>query len=80
MFNVNRQQSEWKFVIVCEGPFDAMSIDGVAVMHNEVSEQQADIIDSLGREVIVVADTDKSGSKLLDNAVEYGWTASFPIW
>jgi len=80
VFNVNRQQSEWKFVIVCEGPFDAMSIDGVAVMHNEVSEQQADIIDSLGREVIVVADTDKSGSKLLDNAVEYGWTASFPIW
>lgn len=80
VFNVNRQLPDWKFVIVCEGPFDAMSIDGVAVMHNEVSEQQADIIDSLGREVIVVADRDRAGSKLLDNAVEYGWTASFPIW
>jgi 5S rRNA maturation endonuclease (ribonuclease M5) len=80
VFNVNKQQHDWKFVIVCEGPFDAMAIDGVAVMHNEVSEQQADIIDSLGREVIVVADRDSAGSKLLKDAQEYGWTASFPVW
>ena len=80
VFNVNKQQPEWKFVIVCEGPFDAMSIDGVAVMHNEISEQQADIIDSLGREVIVIADQDKAGSKLLQDAQEYGWSASFPVW
>lgn len=80
VFNVNSQQPEWKFVIVCEGPFDAMSVDGVAVMHNEISEQQADIIESLGREVIVVADQDRSGSKLLQDAQEYGWSASFPVW
>jgi len=80
VFNVNQQHSDWKFVIVCEGPFDAMAIDGVAVMHNEVSEQQADIIDSLGREVIVVADRDQAGSKLLRDAQEYGWSASFPVW
>ena len=80
VFNVNRQQPDWKFVIVCEGPFDAMSVDGVAVMHNEISEQQADIIDSLGREVIVVADQDSAGSKLLKDAQEYGWSASFPVW
>jgi len=80
VFNVNRQQPEWKFVVVCEGPFDAMAVDGVAVMHNEISEQQADIIDSLGREVIVVADQDSAGSKLLKDAQEYGWSASFPVW
>lgn len=80
VFNINRQDPDWKFVIVCEGPFDAMSIDGVAVMHNEISEQQADIIDSLGREVIVIADQDRAGSKLLQDAQEYGWSASFPVW
>lgn len=80
VFNTNNQQRDWKFVIVCEGPFDAMSIDGVAVLGNEVSEQQADIIDALGREVIVVADADKSGSKLVDAAVKYGWSVSFPVW
>jgi len=80
VFNVDKQKSDSKFVIVVEGPFDAMAIDGVAVLSNECSETQADIIDSLGREVIVVPDADKSGAKLVDQAVEYGWSVSFPIW
>lgn len=80
VFNLNNQLRDSKFVIVCEGPFDAMSIDGVAIMSNECSETQAEIIESLGKEVIVVADSDKAGAKLLQNAIEYGWSASFPIW
>jgi len=80
VFNTNNQRPESKFVIVCEGPFDAMSIDGVAVLGNECSEQQADIIDALGKEVIVVADRDRAGAKLLEKAIEYGWSASFPVW
>ena len=80
VFNVDRQQRNWRFVIVCEGPFDAMSIDGVAVLSNTVSEQQADIIDSLGREVIVVPDADRAGRGLVEAAMEYGWSVSFPVW
>lgn len=80
VFNVDRQHKDSKFVIVVEGPFDAMAVDGVAVLSNECSEIQADIIDSLGREVIVVPDADKSGAKLIDQAIEYGWTVSFPVW
>lgn len=80
VFNTDKQQRDWKFVIVCEGPFDAMSVDGVAILSNHVSEQQADIIDSLGREVIVVPDADRAGVGLVDSAVEYGWSVSFPIW
>jgi DNA primase len=80
VFNVDQQQAGSKFVIVCEGPFDAMAIDGVAVLGNEVSEQQADIIDSLAREVIVVPDADRAGSRLVDAAVEYGWSVSYPEW
>lgn len=80
VFNTDQQQRDWKFVIVCEGPFDAMAVDGVAVLGNDISEIQADIIDSLGREVIVVADTDVSGAKTIDAAIKYGWSVSFPIW
>jgi hypothetical protein len=80
VFNVDRQKPDSKFVIVVEGPFDAMAVDGVAILSNECSEIQADIIDSLGREVIVVPDADRAGSKLIDQAVEYGWSVSFPIW
>ena len=80
VFNVDQQRSDSKFVIVCEGPFDAMSVDGVATLGNQVSEQQADIIDSLGREVVVVPDADSAGSRLVDSALEYGWSVSFPVW
>jgi hypothetical protein len=80
VFNMNNQQADSKFVIVCEGPFDAMSIDGVAVLNNECNETQADIIESLGREVIVVADKDRAGAKMINNAIEYGWSVSFPVW
>jgi len=80
VFNVNQQRPNWKFVIVCEGPFDAMSIDGVAVLGSECSELQAEIIDNLAREVIVVPDRDRAGTKLINNAIEYSWSVSFPVW
>ena len=80
VFNTNNQLADSKFVIVCEGPFDAMSIDGVAVLNNECNETQADIIESLGKEVIVVADRDRAGARMINNAIEYGWTVSFPVW
>jgi Toprim-like len=80
VFNVDTQTPDRKFVIVVEGPFDAMAIDGVAILGNEVSEVQADIIDSLGREVIVVPDNDRAGRSLVDQATEYGWSVSFPVW
>ena len=47
---------------------------------NDCSETQADIIDSLGREVIVVPDADKAGANLVKKAIEYGWSVSFPVW
>ena len=34
----------------------------------------------MAREVIVVPDRDRAGVKLIDNAIEYGWSVSFPVW
>ncbi len=80
VFNIDKQSKDAKFVIIVEGPFDAIAIDGIAVLSNECSEVQADIIDSLGKEVIVVPDADRAGTKLVDAAIEYGWHVSYPIW
>ena len=89
VFNTDMQTPEKKFVIVVEGPFDAMAIDGVAILSSECNEVQADIIDSLGKEVIVVPDFDVkevkgkrvwAGSALVDAALEYGWSVSYPVW
>jgi hypothetical protein len=80
VFNMDRQSPDRQFVFVTEGAFDAMSIDGVAILTNEVSERQAEIIDSLGRQVIVVPDWDEAGKRLINAALEYGWAVTFPIW
>ena len=80
VFNLDMQKPNSKFVIVCEGPFDAMSVDGVSVSGAEISDTQVDQIDRLQREVIIVPDTDRAGRKLVERAVELGWTVSFPVW
>jgi len=90
VFNMDNQLPNSKFVLVVEGPFDAMSVDGVSVQTNEISEQQAEIIEGLGREVIYVPDFDQHlnkqgrpvwpGLAAVEQAIEYGWSVSFPVW
>lgn len=80
VFNTDSQKESQKYVFVCEGPFDALSVGGVALLTNDVAEQQSRIINSLGHEVIVIPDQDKSGLALIDKAIQYGWSVAFPNW
>jgi len=80
VFGIDLQQAGWQHVIVTEGIFDALSIGGLAVMHNEISDDQARLIRSLGRSVVVVPDQDRAGVELIDRAVELGWAVSIPNW
>lgn len=80
VFNLDRQTFDRKFVIVCEGPLDAICVDGIAVMSNEISPQQHNLISKLQREIIVVADKDQAGVKLINQAINWGWSVSFPDW
>jgi hypothetical protein len=80
VFNVDNQPAEHKYVFVVEGPFDAISVDGVALLTNEISDQQARIINNIGKEIIVIPDQDKAGTILIDQAKELGWSIAFPTW
>ena len=80
VFGIDLQHTDWQSVIVTEGIFDALSISGLAVMHNTISDNQARLIRSLGREVIVVPDQDVAGVELIDRAVELGYGVSIPEW
>jgi hypothetical protein len=80
VFNLDRQHYERKYVLVTEGPIDAVCVDGVAVMSAEISASQHALISQLQREVIVVADRDESGSRMVEQALEYGWSVAFPEW
>ena len=80
VFGTDLQHTNWQYTIVTEGIFDALSISGLALMHNTISDAQARLIRTLGKEVIVVPDQDLPGMELVDRAVELGYSVSMPDW
>ena len=80
VFGTDLQKTNWQSVIVVEGVFDALCINGLAVLHAEINDAQVKLIRSLGRDVVVVPDQDEAGMKLVDRAVELGWAVSMPEW
>jgi hypothetical protein len=80
VFNLDEQRPNKVFVIVCEGPVDAIHMEGVALLGSEIKDQQAMLINSLNKQVILVPDRDEAGSKLIEQAIELGWTVSMPEW
>ena len=80
VFNLDEQRPAKSFCIVCEGPVDALHIEGVALLGSEIKDQQAMMINRLSKDVIVVPDRDEAGRKLIDQAIELGWAVSMPDW
>lgn len=80
VFNVDRQQDDRQFVLVVEGQFDAIAVDGAAIMHNEPNATQVARLKALGKEIIVVPDRDKPGAKLIECALANEWAVSMPPW
>ena len=80
VFNMDAQDWTRKFVIVTEGPFDAITVSGVSILGSEINDIQRELIDGLGRKVIVVPDRDAPGEKLINQAIEFGWSVAFPDW
>ena len=80
VFGTDLQKTEWEHVLVMEGVFCALSISGLAVMHNTISDTQARLIRSLEKQITVIPDQDKAGLELIDRAVELGWAVSIPDW
>jgi len=80
VFGTDLQRPNWQHVLVMEGIFDALSIGGLALMHNTVSDAQARLIRNLGKEITVIPDRDTAGMELVDRAIELGWAVSMPRW
>jgi len=80
VFGTDLQQSDWSYVILVEGVFDALAINGLSVLHNDISDKQADLIRGLDKQVIVVPDKDRAGQQLITRAIDLGWSVSFPDW
>ena len=80
VFNLDSQTQDREFVIVVEGPMDALSIDAVAVLGAEIMDKQALLINRLNRAVIVVPDRDTDGQRTVEQALLNGYAVSMPDW
>ncbi len=80
VYGLDEQGPNKVFTIVCEGPMDAIHIDGTALLGSEVKDQQAMLINRVGKQIIVVPDRDQAGAKLIDQAIDLGWSVSLPDW
>lgn len=80
VYNIDTQDPLSKYVFVVEGQFDALAVGGVGLLTNEIAQQQAHIINQLGKEVIVIPDQDKAGLMLIKQAIDYDWAVAFPTW
>ena len=80
VYGLDEQGPNKVFTIVCEGPLDAIHIDGIALLGSEIKDQQAMLINRLNKDVIVVPDRDEAGAKLIEEAIDLGWGVSMPDW
>jgi hypothetical protein len=80
VYGLDEQGYNKVFVIVCEGQVDAIHVDGCALGGSEINDQQAMLLNRLAKDVIVVPDRDSAGSKLVEQAIELGWSVSLPSW
>jgi hypothetical protein len=80
VFGAELQHRNWSWAPVVEGVLDAISINGMSVLGNEVNEQQAEQLEALNKTLIVVPDQDRSGDLLVQAAIDFGWSVCWPEW
>jgi hypothetical protein len=80
VYGLDEQSYNKIFTILCEGQIDAIHVDGCALGGSEISDQQSLLLNRLQKDIVVVPDRDKAGSKLVERAIELGWQVSMPDW
>jgi hypothetical protein len=80
VYGLDDQSYNKVFAILCEGQVDAIHVDGCALGGSEINDAQALLLNRLNKDVIVVPDRDHAGSKLVERAIELGWSVSLPDW
>lgn len=80
IFNTEVCKNDWEYLFICEGPFDAIAISGISMLGDKVTPDQARWINHTGKAPIVVPDRTNQGGRLVDMALEHGWSVSFPTW
>ena len=80
VFNLDQQHYNKVFCVLCEGQIDALHVDGCAISGSDIGDAQALLLNRLNKDIYVVPDRDRAGSKLVEQAIDRGWHVSMPNW
>lgn len=80
IFNTEKVKEDWEFLFVTEGPFDGIAINGVSMLGDKTTAEQAAWLNRTGKTIVVVPDRVNRGGRLVDTALTEGWYVSFPRW
>lgn len=80
LFNTDVVKDNWEYLLLSEGPLDAIANKGVATLGDKISPQQIQWLNETGKKIVVVPDREKQGGTLVDVAIREGWYVSFPKW
>jgi len=64
-------------LFVCEGVFDAMMVDGVALLGSRLNDAKIDLLSKSNRRIVFVIDKDSNGKHLAETVIEHGWEIAF---
>lgn len=80
VFNLDNQHNNYQSVLVVEGPLDAISINGCAILGANIKNTQDYLLKQLNKEIILIPDKDHEGPSTIKQAIDLGWSVSLPIW
>ena len=69
-----------KFVLISEGPFDAIAVSGIATLGSELNKNQISWLNNTNAIKIVLPDRQRRNQGLIDAALANDWYVSFPEW
>lgn len=80
VYGLDQQDPDNQYLIVSEGVLDADSCGGCAVLGNNISQEQQDLLEATDRKIIWVPDRDADGMRLAAHALSLDWMVSIPYW
>lgn len=81
LFNIDQlHRSTTEPLYVVEGAFDAIHLNGVATLGNELSFAQKELLSSSHRRKILVPDFKGDSNRLIEDFIDMGWDISFPAY
>ena len=78
MFNMDLLQSfDKKPLFVMEGVFDAMLVDGIALLGSVINAAKLELLQKARRRLIFIIDKDANGKSLATDVLKNGWEIAF---